>query len=462
MGALINHDTSDDTLAKIIQIFFLICMLGQANALTIDEAVALTLKNNFDIEAARLDRRSQKFNVKVSKDAFKWQNSITGESTLMDASSSEVVQSSSSITPVSSIQTKYGTEFIFQPHFHLDSGLDPEITVKQNLLRGFNPDVNLADLRNTIDQNEIDKINFKNTISKAISDTVTVYIEIINIDHKIRSIKRTLKINRENLEQTKIKFQFGEAAKTDVINKRVSVASSLSDLSTSQSERARKINDLLSLMNVKGTEIVVEDQLIELSKSISIPSYEKTQKGLLTNNLDYLNLKLTLVKNKRSLVKVKDALKIGLSLIGTTNPKDISESNLKVALDAPIHDINKEQAVVNAKVEIQKSEAAINNKRIELNNRAYDYIQELKLLDKSIKEQKKELDLRLNIVSTNQERFKRGYISSFELSEQINEKEEAVDKYNELISQFANKAITLYHEMGLTLDRWHVQLPKDY
>ena len=44
----------------------------------------------------------------------------------------------------------------------LDSGLDPEITVKQNLLRGFNPDVNLADLRNTIDQNEIDKINFKN------------------------------------------------------------------------------------------------------------------------------------------------------------------------------------------------------------------------------------------------------------------------------------------------------------
>lgn len=462
MGAFINLDTSTNIVAKIIKLLFLTYLIGQANALSIEKAVALTLKNNFDIESAKLDRRSQKFNVKVSKDAFKWQNSITGESTLMDASSSEVIQSSSSITPTSSISTKYGTEFSFQPHFHLDTGLDPEIVVKQNLIRGLDPNVNLADLRNTIDQNEIDKINYKNTIANAISDTVTTYLDIINIDHKIKSIKRTLKINRENLEQSKIKFQFGEAAKTDVTTKRISVTSSLSELAAAQSDRAKKVNELLNIMNIKGKDVVIHDQLLELSQSLHIPSYEQTEKGLLKNNLNFLNLKMTLVKNKRTLVKVKDDLKINLSLIGTTNPRDLSESNLKVALDAPIHDINNEQAVVNAKVEIQKSEAAINNKRTELINHAYDSIQELQLLEKSIQEQKKELRLRLDLINTNQERFRRGFISSFELSEQINEKEEAVDKYNDLISEFTSKAIALYDEMGLTLDRWHVQLPKDY
>ena len=133
-----------------------------------------------------------------------------------------------------------------------------------------------------------------------------------------------------------------------------------------------------------------------------------------------------------------------------------------LSLDAPIHDINKEQAVVNAQVDIQKSERAIQNKAIELSTYALDIINELKLLEKSIIEQKKEIDLRVNIIKTNQERFKRGYISSFELTDQINNKEEAIDKYNDLLSSFATKVITLYNEMGLTLEQWHVNLPKDF
>ena len=47
---------------------------------------------------------------------------------------------------------------------------------------------------------------------------------------------------------------------------------------------------------------------------------------------------------------------------------------------------------------------------------------------KSIKQEKQEVDLRVELVKTNQERFRRGFISAFQLSEQINEKEEQNEK----------------------------------
>lgn len=464
MATIFNRHSGDDFVAKIIKIFISILLLSSNNihALTIDQAVALTLKNNFDIESATLDRRSQKFAVKVSEDAFKWQNGIVGESTLIDGTSSNVINSTSSITPTSSLRSKYGTEFSFEPHFHLDKGLEPEIVLSQNLIRGFNPDVNLADLRNAIEQNEIDKVNYQNIVSSAISETLIIYLDIISTDRKIVSLKRSLKINRDNLDQVKIKFQFGEAAKTDIVNKRISVASSLSDLTSTESERESKINNLLNVMNVKGKNITIKDQLFELTEIYQIPTKEETEKRLFNHNLDYLNLKMTLAKNKRSLIKVNDDKKVGLKLIGTTNPRDTSASSIKVSLDAPIHDILKEQSVVNANVAIQKNETAIKSKKIELANHANDLINELKLLKKSIQQQKQEVELRVALAKTNQERFNRGYISSFQLSEQINEKEEAVDKYSELVSSFASKAINLYDEMGLTLERWNVHLSEDF
>ena len=160
----------------------------------------------------------------------------------------------------------------------MDEGIQPEIVITQNLIRGLNPDVNLADLRNAIDQNEIDKINFKNTISTAISDTLINYINIINANRKIHSLQRTLQINRDNLEQTKIKFQFGEASKSDVTNKRVSVHLPLSDLSSSKSERQGTINKLFDTMNVKSKKVTVENDLVKISHRFSVPSLEKAKR----------------------------------------------------------------------------------------------------------------------------------------------------------------------------------------
>lgn len=466
MGIYLNHNSGDYFMAKI-RVFFsfiVIILCTNAYAITIDEAVQLTLNNNFNIKSAKLDRQNQNYAVKVSKNAFEWQTSVTGTSTVMDNSSPDDndLKSSTSITPLTSIRSTFGTEFSFEPNFHIDTGVEPEIVVKQHLLRGSSSNVNLVDLRNAIDQNEIDKLNYKNIVSQAISDTLTNYINIISTDRQIRSLKRSLKMNRDNLEQIKIKFQFGEAPMTDVINKRISVASTLSSLTASESERIANINTLLDTMNVHRKTITIDNNLFDISRRFNIPSQEKVTSKLLTNNLDYLTLKLNLIKNRRTLLKAEDDLRMDLTAVGTKNLRDSQDTSIVLNLDIPINNITKKQAVVNANVDIKKSETAIKNKEIELTNHAIDAVNELKLLEKSIKQEKQEVDLRVELVKTNQERFRRGFISAFQLSEQINEKEEAVDRYSDLVSNFASKLISLYNDMGITLDQWHVQLPKDF
>ena len=116
---------------------------------------------------------------------------------------------------------------------------------------------------------------------------------------------------------------------------------------------------------------------------------------------------------------------------------------------------------MNAKVDIQKNEADIKEKEIELTNHARNLVR-TGYLDKSIQAQEKQVKMRVDLLQKNQLRFNNGFISTFEFTEQINEKEEAVDELNNSITTFASKLISLYNEMGLTLEQWHVNLPKDF
>lgn len=465
MGILPYHHPSDHPMAKLTA-FIIVCLMISpiyAEALSLDDAVKLTLKNNFDITAAKLERTNQKFAVKVSKDAFAWQNSIIGESTILDSTSDTTLPSSTSVSPQSSIKSVYGTEFTFLPHFSLTGEhIEPEIIIKQNLIRGIHPDVNTADLKNAISQNEIDKLNYRNTISNAISQTIINYIAIISTNHKIASYKRTLKVNRNNLENSKLRFQLGEQSKTDIVNNRISVAQTLSNLASAKSEREKKIGELLKAINIARGDITIHDQLTLLKEKYTIPSKTDAKKALLKNNVDYQTLKLNLIKNKRNLIKAKDDLKVDLSIIGSAQAGDTNESTVKFTLDAPIHNVNKEQAVVNAKIAIKTSEYAIKSKQLELENRAKDYIAELNLLQESLDEQKKELNLRIDILKANQIRYRSGTISQFQLIEEINNKEQAMDQYTDMMINFATKIVNLYNEMGITLEQWHVNLPKDY
>ncbi len=450
-------------MAKVNFLFTIYFFLtSQCLGLSLDEAVRLTLKNNFEIQSAELDRINQRFAVKVSQDQFNWQNGITGESTLLDASESNVVSSSTSITPESSIQSAYGTKLSFEPHLHWDDGFQPEIVLEQHLIRGTNPNVNLAELRNAIDQNKIDQLNYKHTISQAISDTLIAYVDILTTKRKVSAIKRTMTVNRNNLDATKIKFKFGETSQTELVNNRIALSESLSSLSNAEAEFESNTNTLLDLLDIKRTDITVTDSLASIRNRFKIPTEMEVLRALLENNIDYQSLKITANKNQRTLLKVKDDLKPDLTLTGTTNPTDPSDSRLSIHLDVPIHDINREQSVVNAKVDIQKNEADIKRKEIELTNHARNLVQELIYLDKSIQAQEKQVKMRVDLLQKNQLRFNNGFISTFEFTEQINEKEEAVDELNNSITTFASKLINLYNEMGLTLEQWHVNLPKDF
>lgn len=458
-------------MAKLIflSINIMLSMTWAEPLLKIDlkKAVALTVENNLDIQNARANRVSQKYALRASQYEFELQNTLTAAGTVVDSNITNKLSTSTVITPTTSFKTHYGTELELTPIYNLDNSEDthfrPTLVVRQPLIRNFGPKVVLADLHTAEEQNEIDKLNYQKTISGAVSDTLINYTKVISNKRKINAIKRSLLMNRLNLEQTKIHFQFGRASKSDVNDQRLQIANTLSDVAATEADYQDSINELKKSMNIKNKHIELADDLHVLREILPIPSEQEARKIMLKKNNAYNRLKHELIQNEQSYIQAKNNLQIDLNLVGTKQLYGTDdESSLKIELDVPINNVTKKKSLVDAKTNVIESRQQIDAQVTFINNYTHSAIQALHLLDKSIIAQRQQLKLRNMRLKVDQARQEKGYISSFEVNQKIQDRDEEIDKLQALEIDYATKIIDFYKQMGIFLGKWQIVFPKNY
>ena len=427
------------------------------------KAVALTVEKNLDIQNAKASRVSQKYALRASQYEFELQNTLTGETTVLDSDKDTTIKNSTTLSPIASIKNKFGTEFEFSPHISLQDGFEPTVAIRQPLIRGFGTQVVLSDLRSAEQQNDIDRLGYIQTISSAISDTIVNYIKVISSQYKIRALKRSLINNRLNLEQAKINFQFGQVAKSDINDQRMQVANTLSDIASGEAEYQNNLNQLKQSINISNQDLILKDEVESIRSNMRIPSKEEALAAMTKNNNKLKTLQHTLFQSQQSYIKAKNDLRIELNVVGTKQLfHSTDDSNLVVELDVPINNVTKKQALVDAKTNIIQAKQNIQAQQTSIQNQANNLVKELDLLNISVQAQHEQVKLRNQRLAIDQHRLEKGYVSAFEVNERIKDRDEEIERLQELEIDFSTKLISLYKEMGKTLDHWHVKLPKNY
>ena len=135
------------------------------------------------------------------------------------------------------------------------------------------------------------------------------------------------------------------------------------------------------MLNIDSSEpLVIEDPTEFLMKFYPIPSQENAKRYILKNNMDYQQLVIQKRQNERLLAKAKDDQKWDLNLEAITDLADPQHhSAVSLNLSVPIRDLPRKQQLINAQVNLRKSQQNIIAKEKQLMNEVNDTIESLKL-----------------------------------------------------------------------------------
>lgn len=158
--------------------------------LTLQEAVALSLRYNVDVKSQEFQRVSDKFSLRVAQNEFELQYALIGSFSQSGSRSSGSSSTSrtSALTPSTSLKTAYGTKYSLQMNNPTTQGhpsttgtYNPgiDLTINQPLLRGAGRDVNLISLYNAEDRELSSKLQLKQTLESTVSKVVQSYRNLI-------------------------------------------------------------------------------------------------------------------------------------------------------------------------------------------------------------------------------------------------------------------------------------------
>ncbi|MCC8379635.1 TolC family protein [Xenorhabdus sp. PB30.3] len=441
---------------------------GEVIGLSLSDAISLGLRNNYAIRSVYLDRITQKFDLRVAEDRFTPKLQLSGR--YITGKNQAENFSKTSLSPNATLLTPLGTRFTLSwAREHNKSGISSlhndgaSITMIQPLLRGAGTDVNNAPVLLAKLREQTNRLNLKSTISESITQIILAYHALLRTQEQQALSAASLKRMQKLVETNKELIDAGRMAQTDIIQTQADLA--MQELSAKEAENnvhAAKLTLLkLLALNLK-TPIHATDTLkgtyVRLDVEQSIKKAQAQQPAYLTQLLSAKTADI-------QLLQARDSQLWDLSLVGGTSQYRSSsadtrnwENYIGIQLDIPIGDMTKQQAEVQARVDVQKQALYLEEARINLEQRVTNAIrdtesrwQEYQLAIKasSLSQQKLEIE---------KEKLQAGRSSNFQvLSFETDLRNAENARLNTLI-QYLNAQAELDQILGTTLESWEITI----
>ena len=239
-------------------------VLNNEKLLTIEEAVEIALKNNYDIAIASNELKINQENATIGNAGFLPR---------IDATATN----------------NYNIQNINQTR--TDGAVYKEDNAKSNNLQyGVNLGWTIFDGFNMFSQYEqlkavenLGESQLKLTILNRVTDVMTLYMDMVQEQQQLKAIDSLIVISQQRLTTAKNRFTIGKAAKLEVLNAEVDlnsdITTQLRQLESYKNTRAR-LNELLSRdikTNFVVTDIVEVDQNLELLTLLDLASKENPE-----------------------------------------------------------------------------------------------------------------------------------------------------------------------------------------
>ncbi|MBY8962382.1 TolC family protein [Flavobacterium sp. D11R37] len=253
---------------------------GAQELLTVEEAVAIALKNNYEIRIAANDLKIDEQNVSLANAGLLPNLSGT-------FSQNNQIQNSRQVRSDGTVQELDNA---------LNNRMEYGINLGWTIFDGFGMFARYDQLKEFEDLGETE---LKLTVLNRVSDVMTTYFDIVQQQQVLKALDTAIVISNERVETAQNRFSIGKAAKLEVLNAQV-------DLNTDQTNFLRQkeqyqntktyLNELMA--RKLDTDFVVADSVIidDRLKLVDLMSLADSQNpeikiALINKRIAELNLK---------------------------------------------------------------------------------------------------------------------------------------------------------------------------
>ncbi len=446
-----------------------------AEELSMAEAVTLSLSKNISIQFAGMDRVLEKFAIKKAENAFDLQYSLSASSTILSKNSltddGDIIKPNINVSPGIGLKTSIGTGLQFNmPQSISNSGKHNSktiITVSQPLLKGFGRDVTLNSLWNVHDKEVINKLKFRNNISKTIVGIAKKYRSLISNNYQIEASRRSLEESKKEVVNTRARIKAGRLASTEIIQAEAQYESlQLQYLKQKNSANISK-QDLLTEIGLNPElNIIVPGDLVVVTDSV--PDLNEATKLALKNNFEYRSKLNGMTVARRSLTTAKNNMLWDLKLVyqagaGSGSIKDNFKGknfnqNVSANLSIPINSYSNKEGLMSAQITMKKEELGLAQSRRTLIAGVKKQIFDLNNLKTQIKFAVRSLMLAEKSYSIEKKKLQIGKSSSLNVSTAQDKVLKAQESLIKAKISFEDSLDDLHILLGTALDKWNIEL----
>jgi len=272
---------------RLIFLFAALIMVcpGMAQTMTLDEAIALALKNNYDIRLAKADSLSKAVDNSYSFSVFLPN---------INATASKVYNTNDQLKRYAGSPDKVGNGIQSN---NLSAGINLNWTLFDGLTM-FATRERLAEIQN------FGALNVKNKVINTVANVSNTYYNIVQQQQQLKAIDTTIKVNEERVKLADKKLSVGLGAKPELLQAKVDLNASLALKLQQQTlivQLKEQLNQLIG--EPVGAQFEVMDT-IPLNLDIRL---EDIQKGIETSNLSLQLAKKNIDISRIALKEIRGA-----------------------------------------------------------------------------------------------------------------------------------------------------------
>lgn len=379
-------------------------VVGQT-VLTLEEAISITLENNFDIRIAKNELQIDQENVSIGNAGMlpRVNGVITNNNTILNTKQTQANGNEIEIDGAKNLNLNYG------------------VGLEWTIFDGFRMFARHNQLK------EIQKLGeteLKLNVLAKVSEVYDTYFLLVNQQHLIRSLDSIIVVSEFRLKTAQTRFTIGKASKLEVLNAEVDYNADVSaKIRLNEQYAISKIalNQLLvqpSETDFTVTDVILIDETLKLADLLSLAQEQNPEL-----QIQYINKKI----QEYELKQVKAArypslsLSTGYNLIRSESPfgfvTQTSGQNFNYGFTASINifdGFNQNRNERTSKIQLENTQLLIDRQKQLVNTQIssfyQSYLSNLALLEM---EQKNEKIARQNLEIT-LDKFKIGTISPVE------------------------------------------------
>lgn len=437
--------------------------------LTLEEAVALGLRDNRDLRSLRMWRAIDRFDLFLAHRAY-WPQAGVAVSAIRRKSDGGPDHGDWSLSPSVNWQSPIGTTVSAGWSRYQPLGADADaptqrgvsVNVRQPLLRGAGWDVNMAPLRQARIGETVAQLQEETAVADLVDQITYAYRNLIQTQERLALAQLALERSRQLLETNRLLIEAGRMAAADIVQTQSEVANQeVSLLETERSLTAARAQ-LLALLALDPTTPIraidpVEVAPLDIDAETAVATAMANRRDIRIQQLglEQVEIAETLARNSR-LWDV--AVVAGYDRFGAEGGRDLASHSVGLQVNIPLGDFSGRRNVMAARATSHTARLSYEGNLERIERQVRDAVAEVTSRWRQLEAALRAKDLAAQSLELHNERLQAGRASNFEvLSLQSTLRNADAQALGARIA-YANALTALDQQLGRTLETWQISL----